>query len=147
VHPGARCAHIWLVQFRTKSGQTQRHTLRDASVVPFAKARKRAQGLPTRAKFKEVDFIDGAQHFGDRTLDDLVLQGRDAEWTAPAIGFRDVDTPYRLWPVAPGVDARTEIPEICLQALLVVRHRDPIDSRACLPLLTRNDRSSASASM
>lgn len=27
---------------------------------------------------EEVDLVDGAQHFSDRTLDDLVLQGRHA---------------------------------------------------------------------
>ena len=85
---------------------------------------------------EEVDLVDGAQHFSDRTLDDLVLQGRYAKGTLPAISFWDVDTPDRLWPVAPGVDARAEVLKICLQVLLVVRHRDPIDSRACPPLLS-----------
>ena len=85
---------------------------------------------------EEVDFVDGAQHLGDRALDDLVLQGRHAERSLPAIGFRDVDAPHRLWPVAPGVDPRAEVLEIGLQVLLVVRHRDPVDSRTCLPLLT-----------
>ena len=53
----------------------------------------------------------------------------------PAICLRDVDTPNRLWPVAPGVDARAEVPEVEFQVLFVIRHRDPIDSGACLPLL------------
>ena len=68
---------------------------------------------------KEVDLVDGAQHLGDRALDDLVLQGRHAEWSLSAIGFRDVDAPNRLWPVAPGVDACAEVLEIGLQVLLV----------------------------
>lgn len=68
-------------------------------------------------------------------LDDLVLQGRYAKRSPPAISFRDVDTPHRLWPVAPGVDARAEVLEVGLQVLLVVRHHHPIDSRAGLPLL------------
>jgi hypothetical protein len=85
---------------------------------------------------EEVDFVDGAQRLGHRALDDLVLQGRHAKRTPPAIGFRDVDTPYRLRPVAPGVDPCAEVLEVGLQVLLVVRHRHPIDSRTGLPLLT-----------
>ena len=85
---------------------------------------------------EEVDLVDGAQHLGDRTLDDLVLQSRHAERALPAIGFRDVDAPHRLRPVAPGVDPRAEVLEVGLQVLLVVRHRDPIDSRTGLPLLS-----------
>ena len=50
---------------------------------------------------EEVDLVDGAQHLGDRALDDLVLQRRHAERALPAIGFRDVDAPNRLRPVAP----------------------------------------------
>ena len=85
---------------------------------------------------EKVDFVDRAQHLGNRALDDLVLQGRDAEWTPTAIGFRDVDTPNRLWPVAPGMDPYAEVLKVDLQVLLVVCHRDPVDSRTCLPLLT-----------
>jgi hypothetical protein len=55
---------------------------------------------------KEVDFIDGAQEFGDRALDDLVLHSRNAERSLSAICFRDIDTPHRLRSVTPGVDAR-----------------------------------------
>ena len=84
---------------------------------------------------EEVGLVDGAQHLGDRTLDDLVLQGRHTKRPPTAIGFRDVDTPNRLRPVAPGVNACAEIMEIDVQVLLVVRHRDPIDSRTCPPLL------------
>ena len=84
---------------------------------------------------EEVDFVDGAQRLGHRALDDLVLQGRHTERTPPSICFRDVDTPDRLRPVASGVDARAEVLEIGLQVLLVVPHRDPINSRTCLPLL------------
>jgi hypothetical protein len=93
--------------------------------------RPKAVGEP-----EEVDFVDGAQRLGHRTLDDFVLQGRHAERTPPAICLRDVDTPNRLRPVASGVDPCAEVVEVGLQVLLVVRHRDPIDSRTGLPLLT-----------
>jgi len=84
---------------------------------------------------EEVDFVDGAQRLGDRALDDLVLKRRHAERSPSAIGFRDVDAPHRLRPVAPGVEVRAEVLEVGFQVLFVCRHRDPIDSRACLPLL------------
>jgi hypothetical protein len=84
---------------------------------------------------EEVGLVDGTQRLGHRALDDLVLQRGHAERSSPAICLRNVDAPYRLWPVAPGVDARAEVLEIGLQILLVLRHRHPIDSRARLPLL------------
>lgn len=73
---------------------------------------------------------------GNRTLDDLVLQGRHAEWSPPAICFGDVDTPNRLWPVASGVDPCAEVLEVARQVLLVIRNRDPIDPSTGLPFLT-----------
>ena len=85
---------------------------------------------------EEVDFVDGAQRLGHRALDDLILQSWHAERSPSAISFRDVGTPNRLWPVAPGVDARAEVLETGFQVLLIVRHRDPIDARTGLPLLT-----------
>ena len=85
---------------------------------------------------EEVDLIDGAQHLGDRALDDLVFQRRHAEWSLAAIGFRDVDPPHRLWPVASGMDPLAEVLEVDLQILFVGRHSYPIDSRARLPLLS-----------
>ena len=87
------------------------------------------------AKPEEIDFVDGAQRLSDRTLDDLILQRRNTEGALPAIGLGNVDAPYRLRSVAPGVDARAEGPEVALQVLLVHRHRDPVDPCACLPFL------------
>jgi len=85
---------------------------------------------------EKVDLVDSAEKLGDGTLDDLVLQSRNAERALPAVGFRDVDTPNRLWPVTARVEACAEIPEVSLQVLLVRRHRHPIDPRTCQPLLS-----------
>ena len=84
---------------------------------------------------KEVGLIDGTQQFGDRTLDDLILQRRHAEWSLSAIGFRDIDATHRFCSVAPGVDACAEVLEICLPSLLVHLNRYPVDSHTRLPLL------------
>jgi hypothetical protein len=68
-------------------------------------------------------------------LDDLVLQSWHTEWALAAISFRDIYPPNRLRPVAVGVDSRAESLEIARQVLFVIRHRGPIDSCACPPLL------------
>ena len=43
-------ARTWLVQLRTRTGKTQRHSLGDPETVPLGKARKRAQELIASAK-------------------------------------------------------------------------------------------------
>ncbi|MGY4281744.1 hypothetical protein ACVWXO_000964 [Bradyrhizobium sp. LM2.7] len=53
-----------------------------------------------------------------------------------AIGFGDVDSSHRLWPVATHVDASAELAEVIREPLFVLRHRYPIDPRAGLPLLS-----------
>ena len=53
------------------------------------------------AEAEEIGFIDGAQHFGDRTLDNFVLQRKNAKRPAPAVGFRNVGAANRLRPVSP----------------------------------------------
>ncbi len=77
---------------------------------------QRLMGVPPRpeavAEPKKVDFVDGAQHLGHRTLDDLVLQGRYAERPPPAVGFGDGGAAHRLWPVSPGVNPVAEVPNI-----------------------------------
>ena len=51
---GLRCrasgARSWFVQYRTKSGETRKHTLGSPKEVPFAKARKRAADYIAAAK-------------------------------------------------------------------------------------------------
>ncbi len=87
------------------------------------------------AEPKKVDFVDGAQHLGNRTLDDLVFKCRNAEGPLPAVGFRDEGSAHRLWPVSPGVDPVAKVPDVGIQVPLVVRYRYPIHSSArCPPL-------------
>jgi hypothetical protein len=50
---------------------------------------------------QEIDFVDGAQHLGHRSLDNLVLQGRYAEGPLATIRFRDVHPPDRLRVITP----------------------------------------------
>src|SRR5262245_6851586 len=85
---------------------------------------------------EEVGLVDGAQHLSDRSLDDLVLQGRDTERALPAIGLWDVDASNRLRSVASGVDTHHQILKVGLQVLRILVHRYPVDSRTCPPLLT-----------
>ncbi len=84
----------------------------------------------------EVGLIDGTEHFSDRALDDLILQSGHSKWPFSAIGFGNVNAPHRLWPVATRVDSIAEIMEILLQSFFVLRHSHPIDTCACLPLLS-----------
>ncbi len=84
----------------------------------------------------KVGLVDGAQHLGDRTLDDFVLQSRHAERPLVAIGLGDHDAPNRLRPVSPRVDTRAQVRELGLKVLLVRLHRHPVDARARPPLLS-----------
>ena len=53
------------------------------------------------AEAEEIGFINGAQHLGDRALDNFVLQRGNAKRPATAIGFRNVGAANRLRPVSP----------------------------------------------
>ena len=53
------------------------------------------------AEAEEIGFIDGAQHLGDRALDNFVLQRWNAKGPVTAIGFRNVGAANRLGPVSP----------------------------------------------
>ena len=49
----------------------------------------------------EVAFPDRLHGHQHRTLDDTVGQGRDTQRSSLAVGFRDIDSPDRLWTVSP----------------------------------------------
>jgi hypothetical protein len=88
------------------------------------------------AEPKKVDFVYGAQHLNHRALEDLVLECRNAKGPAPTVGFRDVGSAHRLWPIPPSVDPITKVPDVAIQVLFVVRHRYPIQTGARRPSLS-----------
>src|SRR3954452_18302058 len=113
------------------------HLLRHQGFIQGSQGRLRAAPRPEAvAEPQEVGLIDGSQHLGHRPLDNLVLQGGDAERAAAAIWFRDIRAAYRLGPVLPAVNPLMPLPEIGLQVLLILIHRHPIHpgtGRAPLP--------------
>src|SRR5579862_5114359 len=110
------------------------HTLRHHCRVY---CRQRLVRIPPGSKpvreSEEIDFVDGTQHLGDRTLNDLIFQGRHPERSLATIRFRDVDPAHRQWPVSAGMHPLAETLQVDLQILLVGDYSFPIDSRTRLP--------------
>ncbi len=82
---------------------------------------------------QEIDFVDGAQHLGHRSLDNLVLQGRYAEGPLATVRFRDVHPPDRLRLITPRLHALAQVLQLLPQVPLVARHRFAVDSCAGAP--------------
>ena len=87
-------------------------------------------------KAEEVRLIDGVQHRRHGVLDDLVLQGGDAERALPPVRFRDVGTPLLViapcHPVDAGRRGSLQLPEALRQQFgrhMVHQRREP-----CLPV-------------
>ena len=61
--------------------------------------RQRLVRIPSRAKPvrepEEVAFVDGIEHFGYRTLHQLVFQSGNSEGPLTAIRFGDLDPTHR----------------------------------------------------
>ena len=94
--------------------------------------------IPARPKSigetHEVDFVDGTEHLGHRTLDNLVLQGWDAQRPLSTVGFRDVHAADRQRPESSTMHAVTQVLQLPRQALFVGRDRFPVDSRRRMAL-------------
>ena len=73
----------------------------------------------------EVRLVDRVQHLADRTLDDLVLQRRDAERPQPPVRLRDVDAPRRHRPVLPRLHPRVQGQQVLLPVPVVSRQVTP----------------------
>jgi hypothetical protein len=80
----------------------------------------------------KVHLVYGVEHLDHGPLEDLVLQGRDAERALAPVGFRDVHPARRLRPVAPCVQPPVQVLKVGLQVLAVVCPRHPIHSRSRL---------------
>jgi len=72
------------------------------------------------------------RHYG--LLDDLVLQGCDAQRTLSSIGFRDVGSLGRLRPIRPLMDSTVQVCQFLLQVRLILSPRQPVHSRCSISL-------------
>ena len=74
----------------------------------------------------EVRLVNRVQHLADRTLDDLVLQRRDAERPQPPVRLRDVDAPRRHRPVLPRLHPRVQGQQVLLPVPVVLPPGHPV---------------------
>src|ERR1700751_1771597 len=72
------------------------------------------------AEAQELRLIDRRQDYHHRRLDDLVLQGGDAERSLPAIWLRNISSTRWLRSIRSCLDARMEIHEVLLEAFRVL---------------------------
>jgi hypothetical protein len=79
-----------------------------------------APGTEPIAEPQELRCIDRGENGHHRHLDDLVLQGGDAERPLPAIGLRDVPSPRGLRSIRSAVNMRVQISEVSLEVCRVL---------------------------
>ena len=85
------------------------------------------------AEPQELRLVDRREDGHHRRLDDLVLDGGDAERSQFAIGFRDIDPSRWQRPVRSPVNARMQISEVSVKVCCIVTPRHLIDAdRRCL---------------
>ena len=84
-----------------------------------------ATGPETVGAVQEIGLVDGTEHLGHRTLDNLVFQGQDSERALPPVGLRDVDSPHWLRTISTAVQPVAQVSQATLQVLRIVlnRHR------------------------
>jgi len=87
---------------------------------------------------QEVDLVDLVEHRHHGLLDDLVLQGRDAQRSHPPVGLRDEDTPGRQRPIGSRVDPPVQVHETIFEVGFVPLPRHPVDTRS-RPALEREE--------
>src|SRR5580700_5306561 len=92
--------------------------------IPNASAIQRLVLIALRsepvAEPQELRLIDRRQDCHHRRLDDLVLQGSDAERPLPAIRLRNISPTRWQRSIRSCLDARTEIREVLLEAFRVL---------------------------
>jgi hypothetical protein len=84
-----------------------------------------------RHKVLFVNLVEDRHH---GLLDDLILQGCDAQGALPSIGVRDVGSLGRLRSIRPPMDSAMQVCQLLIQARLVLLPRYPIHSRCSIPL-------------
>ena len=88
-----------------------------------------APGPESIGEAQEIDLVDLVEHPHHGLLDDLVLQGRDAQRSLSSVGLRDEDATRRLRPVGALMDPSMEIAEPIFEADVVLLPRDAVNSR------------------
>jgi hypothetical protein len=83
---------------------------------------------------EEICLVDRVQHLDYRTLDDLVLQRRDAERALPAVRLWYVVPARRLRPVGSSMNAVVKIGELALEILAVLLPCHPVYTGRRIPL-------------
>jgi len=91
--------------------------------IMLAAPRSEPIGEPQEILF--VNLIEDC-HYG--LLNDLILQGCDAQGTLPSIGFRNVGSLGRLRSIRPSMDSAVQICQLLIQVRLVLLPRHAIDS-------------------
>src|SRR6266446_5169551 len=89
------------------------------------------RATPVR-KPEEVHLIDGIQDLDKRSLDDLVFQHRDAQWSLPPIGFRNIRSPCGQRSIRASCQPTSKVLEMGLQVFAILLPRHPIDARSRL---------------
>ena len=87
-----------------------------------------ATGPEPIGEAQEIDFVDLVENPHHGVLDDLVLQGRDAQQSLSSVGFRDEDATRRLCPVGTLMDPVMEIAEPIFETDLVLLSRYAVHS-------------------
>jgi hypothetical protein len=80
------------------------------------------------AEAQELRLVHRREDGNHRRLDDLVLDGRDAEWSELAVRFRDEHPSRWQGPVRSAVNARVQISEVSFKVCRVVHPRHLVDA-------------------
>src|SRR5882757_10290495 len=78
---------------------------------------------------EEVLLVDRVEHGCRRPLNDLVLQGRDRQWTLLSVRLRYIDPPRRQRPIRSSMDTGVQVLKVAPEILPVVPPRHPVDAR------------------
>ena len=83
---------------------------------------------------EEVRLVDGIEHLDDGSLDDLVLQARNAQGSLSSVRLRDVASPRGSCPVRSAVQSRVQVSQVFLELLRVLLPCDAVNARRSILL-------------